>query len=327
MTVTLDSMLTVSVPDQEVADALGDVGPDARLVIWDPAQGDAPEDERENIEIVCIPHKTGGRKVYARIAKLPRLKVIQIPSAGYEHALPIVPKGVDLANARGVHDTRTAEMALTLALASQRMFPELLEAQKAHDWRGGVYPPSLADRRVLIVGYGSIGSAIGERMKACEASVLGVGRTPRMAPDGTLVHAVEELPELLPFAEIVVLVTPLTDETRGMVNAEFLAAMPDGALLVNVARGAVVDTDALLAELNSGRLRAALDVTDPEPLPEDHPLWDAPGCIIMPHVGGMTPLTDRRYTELVHRQIQARLAGEQCVNYVGTGEWVPEERP
>lgn len=320
-------MVTVSVPHQEVADAVGDVGADARLVVWDPSASDASDSERNNIEIVCIPHKTGGRKVYARLAKLPNLKVIQIPSAGYEHALPIVPRGVHLANARGVHDTRTAEMALTLALASQRMFPELLEAQKAHDWRGGVYPPSLADRRVLIVGYGSIGGAIAARMRACEASVLGVARTPRMASDGTIVHAVEDLPELLPQAEIVVLVTPLTDETRGLADAEFLAAMPDGALLVNVGRGPVVDTDALLAELSTGRLRAALDVTDPEPLPEDHPLWDAPGCIIMPHVGGMTPLTDRRYTDLVHAQIRARLAGQQCVNYVGTGEWVPEPRP
>ena len=282
--------------------------------------------ERDNIEIVCIPHKTGGRKVYARVAALPNVKVIQIPSAGYEHALPITPRGVALANARGVHDSRTAEMALTLALASQRMFPELLAAQREHDWRGDTYPPSLADRRVLIVGYGSIGAAIGARMRACEAVVLGVGQSTRMAPDGTLVQHVEELPRLLPFAEIVVIVTPLTDETKHLVNAEFLAAMPDDSLLINVGRGPVVDTDALLAELTSGRLRAGLDVVEPEPLPADHPLWDAPGCIIMPHVGGMTPLDDRRYTDLVHSQIRARLAGEQPVNFVGTGDWVPEPR-
>ena len=319
-------MLTVSVPDQDVADAMGDVGPDVRLVLWDPAAGDAPDGVRDDIEIVCIPHKTGGRKVYARLAQLPNLKVIQIPSAGYEHALPITPKGVALANARGVHDTRTAEMALTLALASQRMFPELLAAQRDHDWRGNTYPPSLADRRVLIVGYGSIGAAIGARMIACEAQVLGVAQTERMAPDGTIVNAVDALPRLLPQAEIVVIATPLTEATTHLVNAEFLAAMPDGALLINVGRGGVVDTDALLAELTSGRLRAGLDVVDPEPLPPDHALWDAPGCIIMPHVGGMTPLTDRRYTNLVREQIRARLAGEEPANYVGTGEWVPEPR-
>ena len=293
-------------------------------MIWDPAAGDAPDGVRDDIEIVCIPHKTGGRKVYARLAALPKLGVIQIPSAGYEHALPITPKGVALANARGVHDTRTAEMALTLALASQRMFPELLEAQRAHDWRGDTYPPSLADRRVLIVGYGSIGAAIGSRMRACEAQVFGVAQTERMAADGTIVHAADALPRLLPEAEIVVIVTPLTEATKGLVDADFLASMPDGALLINVARGGVVDTEALLAELQTGRLRAGLDVVDPEPLPADHPLWDAPGCIIMPHVGGMTPLTDRRYSALVLEQIRARLAGEAPVNLVGTGDWVPE---
>ncbi|MGC4175107.1 2-hydroxyacid dehydrogenase [Demequina sp.] len=319
-------MLTVSVPDQDVADALGELPSDVRLVLWHPGEGDAPQDAKDEINLVCIPHKTGGRKVYARLAQLPNLKVIQIPSAGYEHALPITPQGVALANAAGVHDTRTAEMALTLALASQRMFPELLEAQRSHDWRGETYPPSLADRRVLIVGYGSIGSAIGARMRACEAQVLGVATAPRMAADGTLVHGVEDLPFLIPESEIVVIVTPLTDATKGLVNADFLAKMPDGALLINVGRGPVVDTDALLAELASGRLRAALDVVDPEPLPQDHPLWDAPGCIIMPHVGGMTPLTDRRYTDLVHRQINAALAGGEPVNFVGTGEWVPEPR-
>jgi len=249
--------------------------------------------------------------------------VVQIPSDGYEHALPITPREVTLANARGVHDTRTAEMALTLALASQRQFPQLLEAQRAHDWRGDTYPPSLADRRVLIVGYGSIGSAIGARMRACEALVIGVGQGERMAPDGTIVHAADDLFDLLPHADIVVLVTPLTEATRGLVDAAFLARMHDDALLINVARGAVVDTDALLAELLSGRLRAALDVVEPEPLPEDHPLWDAPGCIIMPHVGGMTPLTDRRYIELVRAQIHALNAGEEPVNAVGVGEWVP----
>jgi len=320
-------MLTVSVPDQDVADAMGDVGDDVRLVVWNPGADDVPQGEGDAIRIACLPHWTRGKPVYAKLAALPNLKVIQIPSAGYEHALPITPKGVALANARGVHDTRTAEMALTLALASQRMFPELLDAQRDHEWRGQIYPPSLADRRVLIVGYGSIGSAIGARMRACEAQVLGVATTTRMAADGTLVHPVEDLPGLLPQAEIVVVVTPLSDSTRGLVDADFLSLMPDGALLINVGRGPVVDTDALLAELESGRLRAALDVMDPEPLPADHPLWDAPGCIIMPHIGGMTPLTDRRYTDLVHAQIRAALAGEEPVNYVGTGEWVPGSRP
>lgn len=266
--------------------------------------------------MVCIPHLAGGRKVYGRIAECPNVKLIQIPSAGYEHALPFVPAGMQLANARGVHDSRTAEMALALALASQRRLPTFWDAQQRGVWEQDFYAPSLADRRCLVVGYGSIGSALGARLWACEAEVTGVARTARNSPDGTQVHAMEDLPKLLPDTEIVFLVTPLTEQTEGMVNAEFLAALPDDALVVNVARGKVVDTDALLAEVSSGRLRAALDVTDPEPLPEGHPLWSAPGVIVAPHVGGFALLTDRRYTALVYRQIEALRTGSELVNVV-----------
>lgn len=312
-------MITVSVPSQEVADRVGKVGPDARLVIWDPRLSDPPEDERERITIACLAHRTGGKTVFGRLARCPGLKVIQIPSAGYEHVVPLVPPGVSLANARGVHDTRTAEMALLLALASQRGLPRYVEAQSRHAWEPNELSPSLADRRALVVGYGSIGAAIGARLRACEAEVTGVARSARTAPDGTVVHSFADLPRLLPDAEIVFLVTPLDDTTRGMVDAAFLAAMPDGALLVNVGRGGVVDTDALVSEVESGRLRAALDVTDPEPLPADHPLWSAPGVIISPHVAGFAQLTDRRYTDLVHAQIEAARRGDGPVNFVMMG--------
>jgi len=308
-------MLTVAVPSAEVAEAVGEC-PGATLVVWDPREGEAPPELRDAIDIVCLPHGTGGRRVYGHLALLPRLVVIQLASAGYEHALPFVPSGVALANARGVHDTRTAEMALLLALASQRGLPQFLDDQRESTW-APVFHPSVADRRVLVVGYGSIGAAIGARFRACEASVEGVARTARIAPDGTVVHAAADLPSVLPDADIVVLVTPLDEGTAKLVDAEFLARMPDGALLVNVGRGGVVDTDALLAELVSGRLRAALDVVDPEPLPADHPLWTAPGCIIVPHVGGWAQLTDKRYVDVVRRQVAALVAGEPPVNHVG----------
>ncbi|WP_084077623.1 2-hydroxyacid dehydrogenase [Demequina sp. NBRC 110057] len=308
-------MITVSVPSQEVADAVGDLGDDARLIVWNPAAGEPPA-EADQIRLACLAHGTGGRKVYGRLAQLPALEAIQIPSAGFEHALPFVPDGVALCNARGVHDTRTAEMALTLTLASQRGLPQFLDAQRRGRWEPWATAPSLADRRVLIVGYGSIGAAIGARMRACEAHVEGVARSARIAPDGTTVHAIDDILTLLPSAEIVVLVTPHDDSTDRLANAGFLAAMPDGALLVNVGRGAVVDTDALLAELGSGRLRAALDVTDPEPLPDDHPLFSAPGCIVVPHVAGLNQLTDRRYVDLVHRQVASLRAGQGPVNRV-----------
>jgi phosphoglycerate dehydrogenase-like enzyme len=312
-------MIAVSVPTQEIADALGDLGPEVRVIVWDPNVGDIPEAERERVTIACVPHYSGGKRLYDRLAKCPRLKVIQIPSAGYEHAAPFVPAGVALANARGVHDTRTAEMAVALALASQRLLPQFFEAQRRGRWEPVYYNPSLADRKALVVGYGGIGAAIGRRLRAMEVDVTGVGRTARVADDGTMVHAAAELPRLLPGADIVFIATPHNDATDKLVNASFLAAMRDGALLVNVGRGKCVDTPALLAELQAGRLRAALDVTDPEPLPADHPLWRAPGCIIVPHVAGGTELTNRRYVDLVRRQVDACRRGEGPVNCVMMG--------
>lgn len=312
-------MITISVPSDEVAAALGDVGDGARVIVWDPAAGPAPAEEREALTMVCLAHSTGGAKVYGHIAQCPKVQLIQIPSAGYEHAIPFVPAGMRLANARGVHDSRTAEMALTLALASQRRLPQFMHAQGRTTWQADHYAPSLADRRCLVVGYGSIGSALGARLRACEAEVIGVARSARTAPDGTPVHAMSDLAELLPQAEVVFLVTPLTAQTEGMVNADFLAALPDDALVVNVGRGKLVDTDALLAEVTSGRLRAALDVTDPEPLPDGHPLWSAPGVIVTPHVAGFALLTDRRYTALVHQQVQALRTRSAAQNVVFEG--------
>ncbi|WP_062463826.1 2-hydroxyacid dehydrogenase [Demequina soli] len=312
-------MITVALPSREVADALGDPGPGARVIVWNPAESDAPEDERDRITIACLPHWTGGRRVFGRLAACPGLELIQIASAGYEHAEPFVPPGVALANARGVHDTRVAEMTLLLALASQRRLPAFLDAQRRGVWEPDLEAPSLADSRALIVGYGSIAEAIAVRLRASEVHVEGVARTARTAPDGTVVHAVADLAAILPGFDLVIVVVPHTDATDRLVDARFLAAMRDDALLVNVGRGKVVDTDALVAELASGRLRAALDVTDPEPLPEDHPLWSLPNCIVVPHVAGVERLTNRRYTDVVRRQIEARVRGDEPVNVVVKG--------
>ncbi len=312
-------MFAVSVPSREIADALGDLGDGVRVVVWDPSEGDAAPDHADEIALVCLSHYTGGGRLYGRVAALPNVRVIQIPSAGYEHALPFVPDGVALANARGVHDTRTAEFAIALALASQRLLDRFIRAQDRGEWAPEYFNPSLADRRALIVGYGSIGAAIGARLRALEVEVRGVGRSERAAPDGTPVHPASELPSLLPEAEIVFLATPHDETTDKLANAAFFAAMPDGALFVNVGRGACVDTDALVAECASGRLRAALDVIDPEPLPADHPAWRTSGMIIAPHVGGAAELTDRRYLALVRAQVAALAAGAAPVNLVAVG--------
>lgn len=312
-------MITVSVPEQAIADALGPLGDDARVIVWNPVEADAPEEERERITIACIPHYSGGSAVYGRLAQCPLLKVIQIPSAGFEHALPFVPAGVSLANAKGVHDSRVAELTLALALVSRRLLPQFFDAQRRETWEPKLDTRSLADSRALVVGYGSIGEAIGVRLRASEVHVEGVARSARTAPDGTLVHAVGDLPALLPNFDIVIIVTPHSKETDKLVDAAFLAAMPDGALLINVGRGKVVDTDALLVELRTKRLFAALDVIDPEPLPTGHPLWSAPQCVIAPHVAGVEVLTNRRYTDLVKRQIDARRRGDDPVNFVVMG--------
>ncbi|MFJ3666571.1 2-hydroxyacid dehydrogenase [Streptomyces sp. NPDC090106] len=221
---------------------------------------------------------------------LSSVRVVQTLSAGIDNiqgGLAGLRPGVQVCNARGVHEASTAELALTLILASLRGVPDFVRGQDAEEWRGG-FRPALADKNVLIVGYGSIGSAIEDRLVPFEvARVARVARSERTTARGP-VRPLTELPALLSEADVVVLITPLTESTRHLADADFLARMKDGALLVNVARGPVVDTKALLAELETGRLTAALDVTDPEPLPQGHPLWHAPGVLISPHVGGPT---------------------------------------
>ncbi|WP_329334392.1 2-hydroxyacid dehydrogenase [Streptomyces sp. NBC_00663] len=224
------------------------------------------------------------------LKEMRNLQLVQTLTAGVDDVmaqLSDLAPGVRLCNARGVHEASTAELALTLTLASLRGIPGFVRAQQQEDWQGD-FRPALADKNVLIVGYGSIGAAIEDRLVPFEvARVARVARSPRTTERGP-VHPLTDLPALLPEADVVILSTPLNDSTRGLVNAEFLARMKDGALLVNVARGGVVDTKALLAELESGRITAALDVVDPEPLPKGHPLWQAPGVLISPHVGGPT---------------------------------------
>lgn len=245
-------------------------------------------------------------------SRMPALRVLQTLTAGYEHVLPYLPEGVTLCNARGVHDASTAELALTLILSSLRGIPDFVIAQQKEEWRHADYP-ALADRTVLILGYGSIGRAIERRLLPFETQVIRVASRAR-ADDG--VHGADALAELLPQADIVVVVTPLTTATRDLVDASFLAKMRDGALLVNVSRGGVVDTDALVAELESGRLRAALDVTDPEPLPGGHPLWRAPGVLISPHVGGNSSAFLPRAQRLVREQVARYVKGQPVENVV-----------
>ncbi len=276
--------------------------------VWD-GDGEPDPDVLERVELYVMPY-TFAPITGEVINRMPRLRVVQTLTAGYEHVLPYLVDGVTLCNARGVHDASTAELAVALTLASLRRIPEFVRAQDREEWAFGMYD-ALADKTVLIVGYGSVGAAVERRLQPFECDVLRVARTAREGVAG-----LDALPALLGRVDVVILTVPLTDATRHLVDAKFLAAMRDGSLLVNVARGAVVDTDALLAELATGRLRAAVDVTDPEPPPPGHPLWSAPGLLISPHVGGSTTAFEPRARRLLKAQLERFAAGEPLANVV-----------
>lgn len=257
---------------------------------------------------VFVPPYSVGPEVRDVLPRMESLRIVQTLTAGVDNIRDVVPDGVTLCNGRGIHDTSTAELVLTLILASLRGVPGFVRAQDRHEWTPG-WHDSLADRTVLLVGYGAIGEAIEARLRPFECDVVRVARSAR---DG--VHPIAELPGLLPDADVVVLVLPLTDETRGLVDADFLARMKDGALLVNVARGAVVQTEALVQALRAERIRAAVDVVDPEPLPADSELWDCPGLLVSPHVGGSSSAMWPRAYRLVRDQLHRIAAGEEPVN-------------
>ncbi|MGW0701847.1 2-hydroxyacid dehydrogenase [Streptomyces sp. NPDC002867] len=281
-----------------------------------------PDFPADPADCVCyvVPYMKGMEVAIRPLPAMRSVRVVQTLSAGIDHVepgLPLLPEGVRLCNARGVHEASTAELTLALILASLRGIPGFVRGQDAEEWRAGFYP-ALADKSVLIVGYGSIGAAIEDRLAPFEcARVARVARSARATERGE-VRALADLPELLPDADVVIVSTPLTEQTKGLVGADFLARMKDGALLVNVARGTVVDTKALLAEVESGRLTAALDVTDPEPLPAGHPLWHAPGVLISPHVGGSTSAFMPRAKRLLADQLTRFASGEPLRNVVTT---------
>jgi phosphoglycerate dehydrogenase-like enzyme len=253
------------------------------------------------------------------LAQLPALEVVQLVSAGADAFVGRLPESVLLCDARGVHGGSTSEWVLAVVLAAVRDLPRFVRAQDERRW-DYTFTDELAGKRVLVVGAGDVGGQIRRKLLTFDAEVTLVARRPRPATVvEPAVHGVGELPELLPAADIVVVVVPLTEATRGLVDGEFLARMPTGALLVNGARGPVVQTDALVAELRSGRLRAATDVTDPEPLPPDHPLWQQPGLLLTPHVAGSVHGFPARAYALVRRQLERWVAGEPLHNQVVDG--------
>ena len=274
------------------------------------------DDEHDPSDDICaqagfyVPRYLGVRENASLARRMPQLEVMQLLTVGYDYAVAHLPAGVMLCNAQGVHEASTAELALGLAIASLRRVDAAARDMVGHAWdhrRGR----SLQFKDVLVVGAGPVGSTVAERFRGMGCSVRLVARSAREG-----VHCSDDLPDLLASADVVVLAVSLNDSSVGLVDARFLSRLKSGALLVNVSRGAVVDTAALVAELHEERISAALDVTDPEPLPADHPLWSAPNVLITPHIGGNTDAFPLLAGELITRQVTAWRTGQPLLNIV-----------
>ena len=300
--------LVVSVPTAGLARDLEPLPEGVEVIVW---EMDAPA-PRDRIDLVVPPYMSG-TSGFTFLAGV-ETQLVQGESIGYEGIAAKLPPGVVFANAATVHEASTAELAVGLTLALQRHLDDFARDTAAGRW-APQYAQSLADRRVLLVGYGGVGKAVARRLARFEVDLVPIASHAR-SEDGVAVHGIDELPGLLPSTEIVILTLPGGDATRHIIGESELAALPDGALVVNVGRGPLIDTDALVRHTAAGRLRAALDVTDPEPLPPGHPLWSSPGVLISPHVGGDSSAMHPRIAALVRRQIAHLLAGEEPENIV-----------
>lgn len=281
---------------------------DVRLVPREPEIGAVPD--LTDVDLIVPDARSRGPLLELLSGPSTRLRVIQTTSAGVDWLVGRVPERVVVCNARGVYDAPLAEWVVGAILALERGLVAARDAQARHAWEA-IEPPELLGRRVVILGLGSIGTAIADRLRPFDVEIVGVGRSAREGVVG-----LAELDAVLPGADILVDMLPLTSQTRGLLDARRLGLLPDGALVVNAGRGRTIDSPALLAELRAGRLRAALDVTDPEPLPADHAFWGLSNVLITPHMAGDSPGATRRSWQLVGDQIRRFAAGEPLINEV-----------
>ena len=265
-----------------------------KVIATDPSQ--LSSSERESVEIY-IPKYMGGAKVWSEIANFPNLKVVQLLMAGYEEALPHMRKGLRLCNAKGVHDQSTAELGVALMASHFLGIKSYIKNMESGKWNGA-QRDSLYGKKVAIVGAGSVGTRLKEMLDAFKVESIFYARTARAG-----VNAFSEFSERISEFDAVVLILPLTSESRHLITKKELSSMKRGALLVNLARGAVVKTDDLVSVLKEGLIAAALDVTDPEPLPSDHELWKLPNVIISPHVGGNSSAFEPQARKFLEEQI------------------------
>ncbi|HEY4190385.1 MAG TPA: 2-hydroxyacid dehydrogenase [Candidatus Limnocylindrales bacterium] len=299
--------VVVCLPDIPDRRHMGQLPDNVEVVLVSPDVGPIPDLARVDL---VVPIDRVRQALIDALARTGRPRVIQTLSAGVDWLVGRVPEGVMVCNARGVFDGPLAEWVVGAILATQRGLLQARDAQAGGAW-SRFEPPELAGRRVVIIGHGSIGTALAERLRPFGVELTGVARTAR---DG--VHGMADLDGVLPTAEILVNLLPLTSETNGLLDARRLALLPDGALVVNAGRGRTVDTTALVTELERGRLRAALDVTDPEPLPPGHALWSLPNALITPHIAGDSPDSGVRAYALAGDQVRRFAAGEPLLNQV-----------
>lgn len=306
--------MIVCVPSQSAATLIGPLPQGVQTVIWD-GSGSPPSGVQFLVPPYVAEANALGHRADIRehIAGLPSLRVVQLLSAGVYGWSDLVPDGVVLCSARGTNGVATAELAVAGLLAVLRDLPQYVRSQDQRCW-DRLSSESLDGLRVLVIGAGDIGSRIAAAVALFGAQVTSVARRPREG-----IRQLADLNGLLPTSDVVVLALPETPETIGLADKAFLAALPDRAVLVNVARGSIVATDALVTELTAGRLRAFLDVTDPEPLPPDHPLWTAPNVLITAHAGGSTRGWEQRAYRLVREQIERFAAGQPLENVVAAG--------
>ncbi|HVA52412.1 MAG TPA: 2-hydroxyacid dehydrogenase [Acidimicrobiales bacterium] len=300
--------LLVSLPDGALKSALAGVNSDVEFIEWDMSR---PALFNE-IDVVVPPYFSG-TKPLAQLAGV-KTRLVQSQSVGYDGVAKALPPGHVFANATTVHETSTAELTLALILASQRGIPDFVRDARDGRWAPS-WRESLADRHVLLVGYGGVGRAIEARLAPFEVSLTRVALRER-ADERGVIHGFEALHDLLASADVVIVAVPLTEGTTRLIDDAFLRQMRDGTLIVNIARGKVADTKALLEHASTGRLRLALDVTDPEPLPGGHPLFSLPNVLISPHVGGMSTSMLPRMAKLLSEQIDRMLRGEEPLNVV-----------
>lgn len=311
----MQTVRTVTFPDRDLLARLQPLPAGIEASVWD-LESDPEGIELADIDGVVLPY-IDASAVLGSLSKAPNLKFVQTQSTGFDGVREAAGHSAAVASASGVHAAATAELAIGLIIAKLRGIDEAVRNEQTGSWLPQ-RRSSLADRRVLLVGIGGIGHEIAKRLEPFEVHITRVGSSAREDNEGRI-HASSELTELAKSHDILVAVTPLNEHTHRLVDAKVLAALPDGALVVNVGRGPVVDTAALTAEVVSGRLHCALDVVDPEPLPSDHPLWASPNALITPHIGGNASAFEPRIVKFLASQLSALALGNRPANLVQDG--------